>query len=516
MRSKNSFVNILVSCFSYVFLMLNSFLTRAVFSRQLGLSIAGIEGMFLNVVSMLGIVEMGIGTGIVYKLYKPIAEKNYSQIAVLLKFYKKAYSIIASVVLGCGFVAAFIVPFLVTEDYSKPWLGAMFMMYVFDVLASYLFAHKRAMFIADQKNYVNTLAHTGGQLVSCILQVTSLTLFHYYFLYLIIKVTCTALENVFIALWYRKHYPHIDLKTTVEMDERERKGLFKNIKALLFHKIGGFSLNSTSSMIIINGAGSLASGLYSNYMMIVNGLFRISDQVFTGIIASFGNLMNTTSTEKSYKNFKSLYFMNYLIYSFFTVSFFTLATPFVRLWIGENGVFPLDTLALLTLYFYIMGMRQSVQMVRTSAGIYRPDQYLPLVEAAINVIMGIILVKPFGVNGVLMANLIEMFIIPFWTHPYIIYKNVFFQSVKTYYQRYVLYAGITFGSLLATQGLCSLLPAMGRFATLVVYAVICLLVPNVINLALFYRTDEFQYLFRTTTGLLSQFKEALKKRKQSA
>ena len=80
----------------------------------------------------------------------------------------------------------------------------------------------------------------------------------------------------------------------------------------------------------------------------------------------------------------------------------------------------------------------------------------------------------------------------------------------------MLYAGITLGSLLATQGICSLLPAMGRFTTLVVYAVICLLVPNVVNLILFHRTDEFQYLFHTTTGLLSQFKEALKKRKQSA
>ena len=87
MRTKNSVINILVSCFSYGVIMVGSFVTRQIFANVLGLEIVGIEGAFLNVVSALAIVELGLGVGIVYKLYKPIAQENWNQVAVVLCFY---------------------------------------------------------------------------------------------------------------------------------------------------------------------------------------------------------------------------------------------------------------------------------------------------------------------------------------------------------------------------------------------------------------------------------------------
>ena len=67
-------------------------------------------------------------------------------------------------------------------------------------------------------------------------------------------------------------------------------------------------------------------------MLIINGLNNITNQVFNGIVASFGNLMSTSTREKAYENFKVLYFFNYLIYSFFSISFFVICVPFMKLW----------------------------------------------------------------------------------------------------------------------------------------------------------------------------------------
>lgn len=502
MRTKKSLDNILVSCFSYIFLMLNSFIIRGVFKRILGQEIVGIEGVFLNVVSLLGIVELGIGTGIVYKLYQPIADGDTRKIAILLNFYKKAYGIIAAIVLSCGFVAAFFVPALVKEDYSRNWLSLVFFMYVLEVLASYLFAQKRAMFTADQRNYVNNIAHTVGQMISCVLQITVLMGLHSYFGYLLVRVFCTALENVFISWQYKKRYGYIDTKIKDDLPEKEKKGLFRNIKALLFHKIGAFSLTSTSSMIIARGVDLVSAGIYSNYMLIVNGLNNITNQVFNGIVASFGNLMSTSTREKAYENFKVLYFFNYLIYSFFSISFFVICVPFMKLWMGSDSLFPIATVSLITLYFYIGGMRQAVNLVRTSAGIYQPDQYFPLIETAINLGLALILVKPLGINGVLVANLISMFLVPFWTQPYIIHKNVFDTGVKDYYLRYCIYAAVALFSLLLTQFICSHLPTMGAMLTIVADAAVCLVVPNAVNLLVFWRTAEFQRLKGAGLGLL--------------
>lgn len=84
MRTKQSVINIVVSCTSYLILMLCTFITRGVFSRVLGLDYAGVESTFLNLVSMLAIVELGLGTGIIYKLYKPIADGDNRKIGMLL------------------------------------------------------------------------------------------------------------------------------------------------------------------------------------------------------------------------------------------------------------------------------------------------------------------------------------------------------------------------------------------------------------------------------------------------
>lgn len=96
-----------------------------------GWNTVGIDGVFLNMASMLGIVEMGLGVSIVYKLYRPIADGDMEAVAVILKFLRKAYRVIALVVMIIGAVLSLFAGFLVNEgEYSKPWLSAIFLLYV--------------------------------------------------------------------------------------------------------------------------------------------------------------------------------------------------------------------------------------------------------------------------------------------------------------------------------------------------------------------------------------------------
>lgn len=507
MRTRNSLINIIVSCGSYVLIMISSFLTRGVFSRQLGLAVVGIDGLFTNITSMLAIAELGIGVGIVYKLYKPIADGDKTRIAILLNFYKKAYGYIASVlfILGLG-MSCFVWIFAKDTNYSKLQLGIFFMFYIFDTLCSYLFAHKRAMFSADQKNYVNNIAHTICQVLSCILQVSTLLLFENYIIYLVLKVGLRLLESVIISLQYNRKYSDIDLKIKDQMPELERKDLFSNIKAMFLHRVAGVSVQSTSSMIISYGVNIVSAGIYSNYTLITNGLVNVTSQLFNGIVASFGNLLVTTDKEHSFQNFKIIYFINYLIYSFFAIGMLVVSAPFVRIWIGDKGVFPLGTTLLIVIYFYMTGMRQSVYMVRTSAGIYQPDKWLAVLEAVLNIGLSILLVKPFGVNGILCANLISLLAVPFWTQPWIVYKMVFGKGLWFHFRRYFFYGIILVISATITYAACAVLPIENIYLRLVVNVALAVIIPNGINILLFHKTYEFQYLKNLALNLLRALK----------
>ena len=48
-------------------------------------------------------------------LYKPIAEKDLKKIAILLKFYRSAFKIIALVVSFLGVVVSFIIPKIIRQ-----------------------------------------------------------------------------------------------------------------------------------------------------------------------------------------------------------------------------------------------------------------------------------------------------------------------------------------------------------------------------------------------------------------
>lgn len=531
MRTKNSLINIFVSCLSYGIIMVGSFVTRQMFANILGLEMVGIEGAFLQFVNALGIVELGLGVNIVYKLYKPIAEKDWEQVAVILKFLRKCYAVIGIVVASLGIsLAYFVVMPISKKGFSKIWLIEIFLLYVIDVVVSYLYSHKRAMFIADQKNYINNLVHIGAQILMFAFQISALKLFASFEVYLICKIFFRFAENFVISFRFGKKYNFVNLKIKKAMSNIERKDFFRNLKALFLHKIAGFGTTTVSSLIIVYYVSLRENGIYYNYMLIVSALTAVTQEIFNGVLASFGNLLNTESRKKVYGNFNILYFMNFLMYSFITTSFVCLATPFIGLWIGEHSAFNMWTTVSIASYVYIYGMRQSIGMAKVSAGIYDEDKYLAVIGALVTFVASWILVKPFGISGVMIGNLIGILSITYWAQPYLVYDGIFKKSVAKYHYRFALYTALTAGYSFVSYMICSYLhfgtpivlnlsavfgsylhmkPVISNMiAQIVVNGLVCVIIPNVMNVVLFCRTEEFKGLFGTAKSF---FKKIMKK-----
>ena len=55
------------------------FIARIIFIRILGAEYLGVNGLFTSILTMLSLVELGIGPAIIYSLYKPLAEKRYPE-----------------------------------------------------------------------------------------------------------------------------------------------------------------------------------------------------------------------------------------------------------------------------------------------------------------------------------------------------------------------------------------------------------------------------------------------------
>ena len=508
MRSKKILINSLFGLFGYLLLMVSNFITRSVFIDQLGMSMAGVDTTFKNFLHVLSLAELGLSTGLTYKLYKPIQEQDNYAIKKILNFYKKAYSVIAAVFMGGALVLSVVVNFFVSDSGLHPvYISVLFILYAADTVASYLFANRKALIVADQNNYIVNRNDALISLLALVFQVTLLYLTRSFIVFALVKIVCRLLGASLIGRKFTKLYPHIAADRSKDLiSGEERKALMQNMSAMLCHRIGGVSVTATGSAIISKILGTVMAGIYGNYTLITTTLLQLLTQIFHGITASYGNVLHSEEEGFVYKKFKQIYFFNYLLISFATVSVAVLIQPFMRFWISEQGsILPYRTVALFLVYFYLFGMRRVILMSKDSAGLYRPDRYCAILEAVLNIFLSIVLaLKLHSIDGIILANIISVFLIPFWTQPILVYKRVLFRNPLHYYLRYGVYTLITAAMTVLTLWLSSYITVGPILLELFVKAIVCLAVPNLINLVLFWRTEEMR-------SLIAMFKRLVKR-----
>ena len=208
MRTQNSIKNSLSGLLQNIVVILIGFIAQKVFLSTLGEEYLGLNGLFNNIISMLGITELGIGSAIIYNLYKPLAENNIEEIKSLMNFYKNAYRIIATILIVLGILIIPFLPFIVGET-TINHIAIFFILFLIDVVFSYLLTYKRSILQADQKNYYINYIHVAAILLMNIFQIIVLLLTKNYYLYLIIKIVFRLLENILINGIVTKLYPYI-------------------------------------------------------------------------------------------------------------------------------------------------------------------------------------------------------------------------------------------------------------------------------------------------------------------
>ena len=494
MRVKNSVKNIYIAIFTQIVIILLGFWSRKVFIDSLGTEYLGINGLLTNILSMLSLVEGGIGGSIVYNLYKPLAENDEEKIIALVQLYKKLYFILAIVIFGLSTVMYLFIGDFIKVDSGVKFVGVVYFIFVFKNVVSYLNAHKWSLINADQKGYVLAKYNLIFNVVTTIAKIIVLNITKNYILFLLIELGIFIVQNIWNGRIVNQRYSYIKTKKKYKVDKDIKSNLISNVKALFLHQIGTYCVFGTDNLLISYFVNIKTVGLYSNYIMIVGQLGSLLSPVLNGISASVANLIIKESKEKVYEVFKITYFINFWIYSFCTIFLYNLLEPFIDWWLGDGLLLNKIAFIFILINFYITGLRSSISIFKTKGGIFTDDKYVPLIESVINLGASIILVKYFGLAGVFMGTTISTILIPLWTQSKLVYNKLFEKSVKEYFKKYFYYLILTLivGSL--TTICCNILVKETKFIDLVFKGIICVLIPNIIYIILFYKTNEFKYI----------------------
>lgn len=490
-RTRNAGKNAISAILNRIIVLLLTFISRKFFIQYIGVEYLGINGLFSNVLTLLSMADLGLGTAMNVSLYKPIAKNDTRRITALLNYFKKLYIYIAVGVMIVGLVLLPFLRYLVNMERDIPYLYVYYVVFVLKNTASYLFIYKASLLRADQKAYLINKIEVYVNTIKVLTQMVIVIVCKSYFIYIAIDVFAVILLNLFVSKTADQQYEFLNNKNVLQPDEK--KEIFTDISSVFLYKIAWSLLNGTDNILMSVIVGTVYVGYYSNYFTITNNIETFIALLFTSLTASIGNLVAVGTEKQKYKIFQSMQMVSFWICGIVCVCLFYLLQDFITIWLGK--AFLLDNLTLTAIVvnvFFSLCMRP-VWTFREGTGMYQQIRYIMFVTAILNLILSIFLGKKFGVCGILFATAISKLVTYFWYEPYLLFKNFFNAKPYKYYFEYIKNAGV-----LLVCGLICYMPMQyivgENIVCWMLKAVICLAVVNGMYLLRYMKTEEFRFM----------------------
>ena len=424
-RTANSLRNISAGMIAQIVQMILGFVSRTVFVKYLAVEYLGVNSLFTNILSMLSLAELGLGAAFIYSLYKPMSEGNKTEIATIIRFYRKTYLFVGLFIFVTG---CLLLPFLSDIIPQKPSvvkesIHLIYFIFLFNTAVSYLFSYKISLLDADQKISVATANSIVFSIAQAILQILILVLTSDFILYLVTQAVVQFASNWYISRVVDRMYPFLRENNHLKIDWTVKHKIISNVKATFFTKIGGVLVNGTDNLFINYFVGLAILGKYSNYVLLIGMVSSLMMIIFANIKSSVANIIVKESLEKQQEVFRALNFINFWLFGVCGIIFIFTAGDFIKLWIGEEYLMSFSVVLLLGLNFFMVGMQNAFWTFKSSFGFFQEGKYMILGTALINLVLSYFLGMQYGITGILLATTIARLVTNFWYDPYIVLKK---------------------------------------------------------------------------------------------
>ena len=510
MRLKNTIRNSLYAVGSYLSLAVLALVIRKFFLDRLPTEYLGYEGLFTDIFSVLSIADLGLATVISYRMYPALAKNDEHMLRKLMTIYKLIYRYIGT---GIGAIGLLLIPFLkyIIKGNQLNW-NYVYIVYLLQLITSlcgYFLAYKRVMLVVTQRESDITKIEWRCTIVSHIFRIVVLLTVANYILYLLVSVLANIVTNAIISCKVDKDYLFLShQKERITREDIRELGIGKDIRNNIFQKICGAIYGGTDSILISAIIGITEVGLLTNYSLIsghVSNLFTKILNPFQAAISSYVHDDTVVNRDGMFKMFDRL---GFFIAAFVTTSYIALFNPFISLVFGRKYLLPELFVIAFAINQYIGYNHKFLCFYRGSFGKYEIDKYYTFAAAILNIVFSVVLALKIGIAGIFFGTVIGH--MGFWIgRAKVVYSEYVEENIWRYVFRQMLNAGICALEIFLTLSICSF--CSDSIVGFVIRLVACLTVPNLLNVLLFFRTEEFrlmiEYLRRIGSSLAFKKKD---------
>lgn len=511
-RTKNISRSILWGIFNKIIAIVLPFAIRTVMIYYMGMQYVGLGSLFSSILQVLSFAELGVGSALVFSMYKPIAEQDNEKVCALLNLYKKAYREIGLIILAIGLIIMPFIRYLIAGEI--PFDINIYILYSIyllnNIIGYFLFAYKQSLLTASQRVDVVSKVSMILQIIFGVVQICFLIIFRNYYLYVIFIPMITFINNIVLGIIVNKQYPQY--KCIGRISNEEFCLLRKQVGGMVFQKIGGIVLASVDTIIISAFLGLTQLALYQNYYYIftaLNGFFAVIQQA---LIPSIGNSVVTNSIEKNYNDFRKFNFIYLWIVVWWSACLMCLYQPFMEIWVGKENMLGQEMVILFVVYFFVFKWCDMLYIYQDACGLWWQTRYVPFLASIINLIINIVLVNVIRLPGILISTIIAIAFIYDYGYAKVIFET-YFESIKNgftnYWGRQFLYLISLFVVAGITSYICWIIPINNILFRLIINGVVCVIIPNFVLVLLWHRLPEFRGMKELVKGIKAY--EAIRK-----
>ena len=404
-EKKKAYLNIFCTIVAQVFSILNGLIVPRILLSTFGSEANGLVSSLVQFMNYIALVEGGLGSVVLAALYSPLAKKDNEQLNTVLcvanKFFRKLawIFVVYVVVLGGAY------PYIVKTTFSNLYVFILILILAFSLFIQYFFSITYKLLLqADQKMYIVQILQI---ITTCINLLMVIFLVKYFPNLIVVKFGSAliyVIQPIIYSNYVKKHY---NIRYSKKVDNTvlsQRWNCFGQNLAFFIH-------NNTDTVVLSLFCNLKVVSVYTVYYLVVNNLKNFFMSFSNAFSPMLGKALAKNDLERANKVLNMYEFIVFNAATFVFGCCVCLLPNFVMLYtkgIEDVNYYQPIFSSILVLAEFIYCIRNPYVEVVYAVGQFKETEKSAYIEAAINIILSVILVKKYGLSGIAVGTFVGM------------------------------------------------------------------------------------------------------------
>ena len=405
-RGKIAMKNISSNLILQLVIIASGFIMPKLLIGSFGSDTYGLVASITQFLSLIILLEAGIGPVIKARLYKYIVTNDKNKILLVLKDADKFFKKIGFIFIIYVIILCFLYP-VMNNEFETSFTVIMIAVMAISTLFEYFFGIVYNLYLqADKKYYITSYVQIFCYIFNIILVVA--------LIYMGASIIVVKIANT-LAFIIKPLFQSYYVRKKLDIHFKEAQGEYK-----IDNKYDGLSQHvayvvySNTAVTVLTIFSNLATvAVYSVYNLVSSAIKNVVSAFSNGMDSIFGDMFKKKKKDVLRRSFSIYEFLYYTVVLIFFLTAIVLIIPFIKIY--TNGITDANYIhPLFAILLMIGGIVGCIRVIYTSLvysiGHFKQTNFVSWIEAVVNLVLSVIGVIKFGLIGIAIGPIVSTLI----------------------------------------------------------------------------------------------------------